>query len=170
MSTSPDSPSSKTDFSRPSPHQRKSPTPRCSKSSPKRPRRVVVPKRMLGSRCVPTKNVRELLPPRWSRNNPIDRLYSPALFLETIHERINQGGLLMLTSPYTWLPEHTKREEWIGGFKKDGENFTTFDGLQAMLGKHFRLVRGPESVPFVIRETKRKFQHTLSEVTIWERI
>ncbi len=102
--------------------------------------------------------------------NLIDRLYSPALFLETIHERINQGGLLMLTSPYTWLPEHTKREEWIGGFKKDGENFTTFDGLQAMLGKHFRLVRGPESVPFVIRETKRKFQHTLSEVTIWERI
>ncbi|HMT80185.1 MAG TPA: 5-histidylcysteine sulfoxide synthase [Azonexus sp.] len=102
--------------------------------------------------------------------NLIDRLYSPALFLETIHERINPGGLLMLTSPYTWLPEHTKREEWIGGFKKDGENFTTFDGLKVMLGKHFRLIRGPESVPFVIRETKRKFQHTLSEVTIWERI
>jgi len=25
-------------------------------------------------------------------------------------------------------------------------------------------------VPFVIRETRRKFQHTLSEVTIWERL
>ena len=102
--------------------------------------------------------------------NLIDRLYSPSLFLETVHERLNPGGLLMLTSPYTWLPEHTKREEWIGGFKKDGENFTTFDGLKALLGKHFRLLHGPESVPFVIRETKRKFQHTLSEVTIWERI
>ena len=102
--------------------------------------------------------------------NLIDRLYSPALFLKTVHERLNPGGLLMLTSPYTWLPEHTKREEWVGGFKKDGENFTTFDGLKAMLGEHFRLVRGPESVPFVIRETKRKFQHTLSEVTVWERI
>ena len=102
--------------------------------------------------------------------NLIDRLYSPALFLETVHERLNPGGLLMLTSPYTWLPEHTKREEWIGGFKKDGENFTTFDGLKAMLGKHFRLVNGPQAVPFVIRETKRKFQHTLSELTVWERI
>ena len=102
--------------------------------------------------------------------NLIDRLYSPALFLKTVHERLNRGGLLMLTSPYTWLPEHTKREEWIGGFKKDGENFTTFDGLKAMLGEHFRLVRGPESAPFVIRETKRKFQHTLSEVTVWERL
>jgi 5-histidylcysteine sulfoxide synthase/putative 4-mercaptohistidine N1-methyltranferase len=101
--------------------------------------------------------------------NLIDRLYSPSLFLKTVHERLNRGGLLMLTSPYTWLAEHTKREEWIGGFKKDGENFTTLDGLKAMLGEHFRLVRGPESVPFVIRETKRKFQHTVSEVTVWER-
>jgi len=25
-------------------------------------------------------------------------------------------------------------------------------------------------VPFVIRETRRKFQHTQAEVTLWERI
>lgn len=102
--------------------------------------------------------------------NLIDRLYSPAKFLKSIHERLNLGGLLMITSPYTWLEEHTKREEWIGGFKKDGENFTTLDGLNAMLGEHFRLVQGPVEIPFVIRETKRKFQHTISEATIWERI
>ncbi len=102
--------------------------------------------------------------------NLIDRLYSPARFLETVHERLNPGGLLLIASPYTWLAEHTKREEWIGGFKKDGENFTTLDGLKAMLGKHFRLRGEPVSVPFVIRETRRKFQHTLSEVTIWERL
>ena len=101
--------------------------------------------------------------------NLIDRLYDPALFLAAVHERINAGGLLMIASPYTWLPEHTKREAWVGGFKQDGENFTTLDGLKAMLGEHFRLIQGPLSVPFVIRETKRKFQHTLSEVSIWER-
>ena len=102
--------------------------------------------------------------------NLIDRLYSPARFLETVHERLNPGGLLLIASPYTWLAEHTKREEWIGGFKKDGENFSTLDGLKVMLGKHFRLRGEPVSVPFVIRETRRKFQHTLSEVTIWERL
>jgi putative 4-mercaptohistidine N1-methyltranferase len=102
--------------------------------------------------------------------NLIDRLYSPEKFLETVHERLNAGGILLVASPYTWLPEHTKRESWIGGFKKDGENFTTLDGLKTILGSHFRLVRGPLSVPFVIRETKRKFQHTLSEVSIWERL
>ena len=101
--------------------------------------------------------------------NLIDRLYSPARFLGSVHERLNPGGLLVVTSPYTWLPEHTPREEWLGGFKRDGENVTTLDGLKAVLGGRFRLIDGPVEVPFVIRETRRKYQHSLSEVTVWER-
>ncbi|MCH8498867.1 MAG: 5-histidylcysteine sulfoxide synthase [Marinobacter sp.] len=102
--------------------------------------------------------------------NLIDRLYKPRLFLDSIHERINAGGLLIIASPYTWLEEHTPKEEWIGGYKKDGENYTTLDGLKDHLGSHFRLVGEPRKVPFVIRETQHKFQHTLSEVTVWERL
>jgi 5-histidylcysteine sulfoxide synthase/putative 4-mercaptohistidine N1-methyltranferase len=102
--------------------------------------------------------------------NLIDRLYSPRQFLNTIHERLNMGGVLMITSPYTWLEEHTPKEEWIGGFKRDGENVTTLDGLKEVLGQHFKLLQAPVEIPFVIRETRHKFQHTLSEVTLWERI
>lgn len=102
--------------------------------------------------------------------NLIDRLYNPALFLSHVHERLQLGGVLMLTSPYTWLADHTPREAWVGGFKKDGESFTTLDGLQALLGQHFRLMQPAQDVPFVIRETRRKHQHTLAEVTLWERI
>ncbi len=102
--------------------------------------------------------------------NLIDRLYSPRKFLGNVHERLNHGGLLMITSPYTWLEEHTPKEEWLGGFKRDGENVTTLDGLKEVLGAHFRLVGEPVKVPFVIRETQHKFQHTLSEVTVWERV
>ena len=102
--------------------------------------------------------------------NLIDRLYSPRKLLESIHQRLNPGGLLLIASPYTWLEEHTARDEWIGGFKKDGENFTTLDGLKALLAPHFRLLGEPRSLPFVIRETRHKFQHSLSETTVWERI
>jgi hypothetical protein len=59
----------------------------------------------------------------------------------SVHERLNVGGLLMIASPYTWLEEHTKREDWIGGFKKDGESYTTLDGLKALLGRISELVR-----------------------------
>lgn len=101
--------------------------------------------------------------------NLIDRLYKPSLFLRAIHERINAGGILMIASPYTWLEDHTPKDEWIGGFKKDGENFTTLDGLKALLEPHFRMIGTPEKVPFVIRETMHKYQHNFSEVTVWER-
>jgi len=101
--------------------------------------------------------------------NLIDRLYSPLRFLDTIHERLRPGGLLVLTSPYTWLEEYTERREWIGGFKRDGENVTTLDGLTAILAPRFELVGTPRDIPFVIRETQRKFQHTVAEMTVWER-
>jgi len=101
--------------------------------------------------------------------NLIDRLYSPRRFLDDVGHRVKPGGLLVLASPYTWLEEHTKREEWIGGFKKDGESYSTLDGLKAQLGANFELVQGPQAVPFVIRETRRKHQHTLSELTVWKR-
>ncbi len=102
--------------------------------------------------------------------NLIDRLYQPAAFLQTVHERLKLGGVLLIASPYTWLEEHTRRAYWVGGFKKDGENFTTLEGLKALLGQHFRLMQAPQDVPFVIRETRRKFQHSLSEVSLWERV
>lgn len=99
--------------------------------------------------------------------NLIDRLYDPSLFLSSIHQRMNTGGVLLIASPYTWLEEHTKKENWVGGIKKDGEKVTTLDGLKIALSEHFDLIKAPQQVPFVIRETSRKFQHTLSDVTLW---
>ncbi|MDX1347801.1 MAG: 5-histidylcysteine sulfoxide synthase [Thiomicrorhabdus chilensis] len=103
--------------------------------------------------------------------NLIDRLYEPKKFLETIHQRLNDGGLLLLASPYTWLEEYTAKEHWLGGYKDvhSGENVTTLEGLHAILDMEFDLVKAPFDLPFVIRETQRKFQHTMSEVTLWKK-
>lgn len=99
--------------------------------------------------------------------NLIDRLYDPQKFLGMIHERINEGGVLVLTSPYTWLEEFTPRDKWLGGFKAaTGENYSTLDGLKDALSPHFDFVEARD-IPFVIRETRRKFQHTLAQATVW---
>ncbi|GAL02309.1 conserved domain protein [Photobacterium aphoticum] len=74
----------------------------------------------------------------------------------------------MIASPYTWLEEYTVKQHWLGGIKVNGENFTTLDGLTETLIPHFELIAVKE-IPFVIRETKRKFQHTVSEMTIWRK-
>ncbi|MCG7586175.1 5-histidylcysteine sulfoxide synthase [Photobacterium sp. OFAV2-7] len=101
-------------------------------------------------------------------SNLIDRLGDPKAFLTTIHQRINEGGYLVIASPYTWLEEYTTKANWLGGIKVHGENFTTLDGLTETLIPHFELIAVKE-IPFVIRETKRKFQHSLSEMTIWRK-
>ena len=101
-------------------------------------------------------------------SNLIDRLNDPQHFLTNIGQRINQGGYLVIASPYTWLEDHTPKEKWLGGIKVKGENFTTLDGLTETLIGQFELVAVKE-IPFVIRETKRKFQHSISEMTIWRK-
>ena len=77
-------------------------------------------------------------------------------------------GLLVITSPYTWLEEFTEREKWLGGFKaQTGENYTTLEGIRDALLPEFESAGDPVDVPFVIRETKRKFQHTVAELSVW---
>lgn len=101
-------------------------------------------------------------------SNLIDRLSDPRLFLNSIPKRLNKGGYLVIASPYSWDESHTPKAKWLGGLKVNGENTTTLDGLTETLIKQFELVSVKE-IPFVIRETKRKFQHTISEVTIWRK-
>lgn len=101
--------------------------------------------------------------------NLIDRLYDPKKFLKDISNRVNKGGLLVLTSPYTWLEEFTDVEKWIGGYRKDGEPYSTLQGLKDLLSDEFSLVENPKNVTFVIRETSRKYQHTIAQMTIWRK-
>lgn len=101
--------------------------------------------------------------------NLIDRLYSPRLFLAGIGDRIKPGGLLVIASPYSWSEEFTRREEWLGGYREAGENVPTLQGLGALLAPCFRMLGEPREVPFVIRETGRKFQHSVAQLTAWER-
>jgi putative 4-mercaptohistidine N1-methyltranferase len=101
--------------------------------------------------------------------NLLDRLYDPQGFLTAIHERLNVGGILVMTSPYTWLEEFTKKEHWPGGIRKAGEPYWTLDALKELLGPRFNMIDAPQDIEFVIRETRRKFQHTRAEVTVWER-
>lgn len=101
--------------------------------------------------------------------NIIDRLYNPKLFLDSVHERLQSDGILVLTSPYTWQESSTKKEFWLGGYKdKSGKEVKTMDTLKEILGKNFELLH-VEDLEFVIKETKRKFQHSVAEVSVWRK-
>ena len=76
--------------------------------------------------------------------------------------------MLVILSPYTWLEDYTPKENWLGGFLKDNKEVKTLDTLKANLESKFELVDLVD-VPFVIKETNRKFQHTISQMSIWRK-
>ena len=101
--------------------------------------------------------------------NLIDRLYQPKLFLDSMSHRIRDGGWLVITSPYTWLEDYTPTNHWLGGCTdKNGDPIDTITGLSRALHPKFKL-HCREDIPFVIRETARKHQHTIAELTAWQR-
>lgn len=100
--------------------------------------------------------------------NLIDRLPDPAAALEEIVTRINAGGYLIITSPYTWLEEYTPKEKWLGGFENESGVQTTFEGLKLILEKNCDLTQR-SNLPFLIREHSRKFQWSLAEGTVWKK-
>ena len=100
--------------------------------------------------------------------NLIDRLHSPMSFLRRLPSLLNEGGILVLTSPYTWLEAFTPPELWIGGRKEGGEERRTLEGLKEVLASHFTLMDVLD-VPMTIREHSRKYQLCVPQASIWKR-
>lgn len=102
--------------------------------------------------------------------NLIDRVTDPRAFLESLQHRVAKGGVLVISSPYTLLTEYTPKPHWIGGCYLNGQAVRMRDGIRNILEPAFRPLGPPQDLPFVIRETARKFQHSVADVTVWERV
>ena len=74
---------------------------------------------------------------------------------------MSPGGQLVLTTPCTWLGEFTPPENW--------PDKPTVEWLEDHLGDAFRRTK-TRDMPFLIRETARKFQWTVAQASVWERI
>jgi putative 4-mercaptohistidine N1-methyltranferase len=100
--------------------------------------------------------------------NLIDRLKNPRRCLEQMPLLVKKHGILMITSPYTWLEEFTEKKNWLGGIQQKPKNIQTLDTLKKILNPNFILLK-KLNVPFLIREHARKYQWGVSEATVWRR-
>jgi len=101
--------------------------------------------------------------------NLIDRLTKPQKFLNDIVNYVKKGGILILTSPYTWLDDFTPKENWIGGYIKNGEIVSTINGLENLLKENFDKY-SVEDVHFLIPDYP-PFSHqlTAAQMSVWIR-
>eukprot|EP00007_Cunea_sp_BSH-02190019_P005528 CAMPEP_0174230404 /NCGR_PEP_ID=MMETSP0417-20130205/1175_1 /TAXON_ID=242541 /ORGANISM="Mayorella sp, Strain BSH-02190019" /LENGTH=786 /DNA_ID=CAMNT_0015308085 /DNA_START=104 /DNA_END=2467 /DNA_ORIENTATION=- len=102
--------------------------------------------------------------------NLIDRVADPRSFLRRLARLVVPGGLLVITSPFTWLEEYAPRTHWLGGYvdSESGAVVKTADTLKAVLAPAFEFVH-QEDMPFLIYEHRRKFQFTVAYAGVWRR-
>jgi putative 4-mercaptohistidine N1-methyltranferase len=81
---------------------------------------------------------------------------------------VRPGGLLVMTTPFTWMEQFTPREAWLGGVIRDGQPLWSADALKTLLAPDFELLENHD-MPCVIREHARKFQYIVPLATIWRR-
>lgn len=92
--------------------------------------------------------------------NVVCRLSDPVRLLDRLPSLVKPRGELVLATPCTWLTEFTPPDRWPTG--------ETFAWLKQRLEPDFELMHDVHE-SFLIRETARKFQWSLSQVSLWRR-
>jgi 5-histidylcysteine sulfoxide synthase/putative 4-mercaptohistidine N1-methyltranferase len=71
----------------------------------------------------------------------IDEVYNPVQFLQNLAQRLNKNGVLVISSAWQWQEDKVEKAHWLGGFKRDGENLTSIEGIKELLAENFDLLR-----------------------------
>ncbi|OHT09121.1 Generic methyltransferase [Tritrichomonas foetus] len=99
--------------------------------------------------------------------NLLEEISYPDRFLKQVHERLNANGTLIIASTFDWNEKKTNKEHWLGGFKKDGENVTSFDGMKEILSEHFNQSGEPFDMNFVVKKSSRVSELRKTQVSVW---
>jgi putative 4-mercaptohistidine N1-methyltranferase len=100
--------------------------------------------------------------------NLLCRLEDPIQIVLKFPQLVRPGGQLIVTSPYTWSRDFTPPSKWLGGYENNGRRFESFETLRKFLEPDFELLR-TRDLPFLIRETARKYQWNVSQASVWLR-
>jgi len=79
--------------------------------------------------------------------------------------------LAVIVSPYSWLPEYTAPERWLGGYAdaKTGERVHSNEVLSAVMQSNGFSLLHEEDMPLLIREHERKYQYIVSHAMVFRR-
>ncbi|KAL7548686.1 hypothetical protein ACHAWF_011951 [Thalassiosira exigua] len=97
--------------------------------------------------------------------NLLCRLPNPSSAIRALPKIVNEGGVVVIVTPFTWLEEFTPRNKWLGGFH-DPASQTPSKEIMESVG--FAKIH-EEQMPLVIREHRRKYQYIVSEATGWRK-
>ena len=75
----------------------------------------------------------------------------------------------MLTSPLHLADRLHPQSQLASAVRENGEVPAPIRALQRLLAEEFESTHAPAGRPLVIRETARKYQHTVAQLTVWRK-
>ncbi|RTL35612.1 MAG: 5-histidylcysteine sulfoxide synthase [Candidatus Melainabacteria bacterium] len=79
---------------------------------------------------------------------------------------VRRGGILVLTTPFTWMENFTPKELWFGG-QADADK-SSEESLMQRMEAEFELLEKFD-MPLLIREHQRKYQLISALASVWRR-
>jgi 5-histidylcysteine sulfoxide synthase/putative 4-mercaptohistidine N1-methyltranferase len=98
----------------------------------------------------------------------IEYSYQPQELLQQLSQRIKPGGVVVLGSSYAWNASITDMSNWIGGFKRNGENLSSEAHLFEIMSAKFDLLQETQ-VTSEFELDQRTSQTANNHITIWRK-
>lgn len=98
----------------------------------------------------------------------LDHVYDPKTFLKRITERLNQGGILVVSCAWQWQTQQLEQSRWLGGFKRDGENLTGVEGLRELLQPDCKLLEHTQ-IETRLQLNLHRAELLNNDVLIWQK-
>jgi len=104
-------------------------------------------------------------------SNLLCRLPDPVSCLNGLSQLVNDGGVVVMVTPFSWLEEFTPRSQWLGGYYDPVTKKPIYskDKLRELMEERGFEKIHEEEVPLLIREHQRKYQYIVSELSGWRK-
>ena len=101
--------------------------------------------------------------------NLVDRMSNPREWILNSKKLLSEDGLLIVFSPFTWMKEFTKEENWLGGFRQDSEVVWSLQGVIRHAGPELCVCEPPSHVPLAIPSPDGTVSYVYSQCVIFGR-
>lgn len=101
-------------------------------------------------------------------SNVLDRVADPAACLVQFaadDRLLRPGGLLMIACPWSWYPEYSAADVWLGSARDDTSSETA---LKDLLSSTFSLIDERDEAG-VLRQNLREYDYFEAHVTVWQK-
>lgn len=98
--------------------------------------------------------------------NVVDVVPEPVEFLRRLAEHLEPGGLLLITSPYSWGSDDVPIDAWVGATR---EAPSAEQMVRELEGLGFGILESVDHVPWVLREHQRWYRAFLNHCILARR-